>query len=875
MHHSDAALTDLRAFVRCLPRVAELATTIDDLFRVVAQTLGETIGDASLVNMLTDDRAFIRPTASYHADESLMRDYRAMLAASPAMAGEGQAGAVIATGKTLFVPVCDPVQMAAAARADWRTVIQGLSVCSVIIAPIFVLGRSVGAISAFRSRPASSYTDAHVAAVEELATTVGRLLEKPRRLSDATIFSATPAATTSGSSPWSSGNWSVLGYLFDTMPQLGFSARADGFIDYYNQRWYDYTGKSYEELAGWGWQTVHDPAMLPQVLALSQRCIANQEPFELTFPLRSKGGQFRWFLTRVTPLFDEQGTLVRWVGINTDVDDLRREREARQLLDRISSATTSLDYAATLEHVVAAALPTFADFCTVYALGRDQSLGQVAARHADARGNDLLAAIQAHAALDPELSYGYPEVVRTGKTQLIERVDERFLAGAARNPEHLRLMQQLGATSLLIAPLQVGATTFGAIAFGMTTAGRAFTKEDVPLAQELARRAGMVIEHARLYRDAQQASRAKDEFLAILGHELRNPLSPLITGLQIIRMKAPGFLQKEVDTLERQTKHMTRLVDDLLDVSRIASGKINLAEERVQLGELLKQALETLDPVIQRAQHEVHVHVGEQAVKGDRVRLLQIFSNLIANAAKYTPARGIITLRSDTDGDFVEISVQDNGTGIDAQLLPQVFDLFVQARQNLARSAGGLGLGLAIVKSLAEAHGGSVRAHSAGLGQGSTFTVRLPRASDSSPRPAPVRVATPSQEQGKRRVLVVDDHRDGAAMIAEAMSLCGYDVTLAYDGQHAVQLAQTQVFDAALVDIGLPIMNGYEVAQQLRAVWGADALLVAFTGYGQDSDRQRALAAGFDAHLTKPVDFTQLRRLLVADRLGSSLPKDD
>jgi signal transduction histidine kinase/FixJ family two-component response regulator len=363
--------------------------------------------------------------------------------------------------------------------------------------------------------------------------------------------------------------------------------------------------------------------------------------------------------------------------------------------------------------------------------------------------------------------------------------------------------------------------------------------------------------------EAEQANRAKDDFLAMLGHELRNPLAPILTALQLVRLRGNDNIGREVEVIERQAQHLVRLVDDLLDVSRIARGKVTLSKESVEIADVIAAAIETASPIIESGRHRLITDVPKHGlvVDVDRVRMAQVIANLLTNAAKYTPTGGRIIVSATREDTDVVIRVEDSGTGIAQELLPNVFDLFVQARQTLARSQGGLGLGLTIVKSLVAVHGGTVLAESEGLGRGSSFTVRLPALGSRADSPKRAEAATPVKPR-HQRILVVDDNEDAAEMLSEALQMLGYRTAIANDGPAALLLAVQFDPHTALLDIGLPAMDGYELARRLRAQAGSRLRLVAVTGYGQASDRQRSSEAGFDEHLTKPVDFGALAKLL-------------
>jgi len=367
-------------------------------------------------------------------------------------------------------------------------------------------------------------------------------------------------------------------------------------------------------------------------------------------------------------------------------------------------------------------------------------------------------------------------------------------------------------------------------------------------------------------RQVEAANRAKDEFLALLGHELRNPLAPILTALELMKLRDERAFSKERAVIERQLKHVVRLVDDLLDVSRITRGKVSLDMRRVSLADVLASAIELTSPLIEQRAHTLSVDVPRDLhVEGDPTRLAQVFANVLTNAAKYTPQGGRITVEAASAGDRVRTIVRDDGIGIRAEMLPRIFDLFVQERQALDRADGGLGLGLAIARSLVEAHGGSIEARSSGPERGTELIIELPASgaramASEAPAGREDRVA-----QAGRRVLVVDDNEDAAALLGEVVREWGHDVRIAHDGPAALNMVERFAPDVALLDIGLPAMDGYELARRLRELPQLASLqLVAITGYGQAQDRARAEAAGFDRHLVKPVDLSELEKIVRA-----------
>ena len=455
-------------------------------------------------------------------------------------------------------------------------------------------------------------------------------------------------------------------------------------------------------------------------------------------------------------------------------------------------------------------------------------------------------------------------LMRAGEPYVVEdsKVDTRLDA------EDRRSYVQTTIRGVICVPILKSGRFVAAMAVHSRTPRRWFPTE-IELVQQVASRCWESIERARVEREregllqaAEAANRAKDEFLAMLGHELRNPLAPIVTALQVMALRSDESSGRERTIIERQVTHLTRLVDDLLDVSRIARGKVKLRRDLVELTEIVANAIELASPLLEQRKQQVNIQVAPTglAVYGDPPRLAQVVANLLTNAAKYTPSGGHITIAGEAEGDDVVLMVRDTGMGMTSEALANAFQMFAQGRQALDRAQGGLGLGLTIVKSLVERHGGSVSAHSDGPNQGSTFVVRLPGAQVNASSTAAPETGTGSQPPiGNTRVLLVDDNEDAAEMLGMALEMRGCKVSIAHDGPEALRLAAEGAFDLALLDIGLPAMDGYELAARLRALAnGRRTRLVAVTGYGQDSDRRRALAAGFHDHLTKPIQLHQV-----------------
>lgn len=516
--------------------------------------------------------------------------------------------------------------------------------------------------------------------------------------------------------------------IADTMPQIVWATRPDGYHEYYNRRWYEYTGLTAEESIGSSWNNPVHPADRQLAIDRWNHSLQTGEPYEIEYRFRSQAGDYRWFLGRALPVRDEAGQIVRWFGTCTDINEAKR----------------------------------------------------------------------------------------------------------------------------------------------------------------------MAAERSQLAADLAEADRRKDEFLATLAHELRNPLAPIRNGLQILRLtgKQSGQVSEAAERvqamMERQLTQMVRLIDELMDISRISRGKVELRCEQVEMSAVIGQAVETSRPAIEQAEQILTVTLPPDPIylQADTVRLVQVFSNLLNNACKYSEPGSEIFLTMALDAvsesevlesevpesearEEVVVSVRDTGIGISADMLPEIFELFTQVKgaferasgQAAAPAQGGLGIGLTLVKQLVEMHGGSVRANSKGLGQGSEFVVRLPTiieqrqtAEDNGSKP---------QTMNARRILIVDDNEDSAMTLSMLFEMTGDETQTAHDGLKALAAAETFQPDVALLDIGLPEISGYEVARKIREQpWGETMVLVALTGWGQAEDRQKSKEAGFDEHMVKPVDHEALLQLL-------------
>ncbi len=408
---------------------------------------------------------------------------------------------------------------------------------------------------------------------------------------------------------------------------------------------------------------------------------------------------------------------------------------------------------------------------------------------------------------------------------------------------------------------------------------RSFDARDRMLLLTMSDLCAQALDRARLFAGerqaratAESASRSKDEFLAMLGHELRNPLAPISTAVQLMKLRGDELVQREREVIERQVSHLNTLVDDLLDVSRVARGLISLSRAPIEISDILTKAVEMASPLLEQRTQQLSITAPRSGlvVEADPLRMAQVVSNLLTNAAKYTPPGGHVWLSAEVESGEAVIRVRDDGEGIGADLLPKVFDLFVQGARTIARSEGGLGLGLALVKSLVTLHGGTVTASSQGPGRGSEFVVRVPALPLAARRALAPKAALKVAGRGGRRILVVDDNEDAREMLGEMLRTMGHDVELAHDGPTALEKLRTFAAEVAILDLGLPVMDGFELARQISETSARSRpRLVALTGYGREGDIARTRAAGFDVHLVKPVNVP----LLMAALEPASAPK--
>jgi signal transduction histidine kinase len=527
---------------------------------------------------------------------------------------------------------------------------------------------------------------------------------------------------------------------------------------------------------------------------------------------------------------------------------------------------SSLGYEQTMRNLARLCVPAISDWCGID-IGQGEGYEHLVVEHADAARLQLVRELDRFRP-PPELDL-VVQALRSGKSQLVEDISDELLASVSPSPEHLAMVSTLGLRSTIIAPMVARGRTLGALTVVYGDSGRRYTKEDVPFIEDLARRAAMAIDNARLYEAAEAANRAKDEFLATLSHELRTPLTAISGWAHMLHMgiKDEATAKLAVDTILRSAKAQAELIDDLLDLSRVVAGTLHLNVVTVDLTKIVEEVILAARPAADAKQLRIETTCDPVVlVRGDERRLRQIVWNLLTNAVKFTDDGGTVTVTLQVRGANAQVLVTDTGRGIDPVFLPYVWDRFRQADSSTSRQHGGLGLGLAVVRHLVELHGGTVRADSAGLGHGASFCVALPLARLGDGDAA----GTPADDERAplrgRHVLVVDDDDDARLVLAAMMRQAGATVVSSASVVEALDAFANDAFDAIVTDIALPVDDGYALVQSIRKTSRVPVIAVSAVGTGTD-DRSQALAAGFTDFIRKPVDPGQLA-LTVANAIG-------
>jgi len=552
------------------------------------------------------------------------------------------------------------------------------------------------------------------------------------------------------------------------------------------------------------------------------------------------------------------------------------ERRLAFLVEAGEVLSASLDYETTLMSLARLTVPYLGDWCVIDVVQDDETFSRLAVVHRDPAKDGLAGEVRRRYPPEPGGKHGLPHVLRTGRSEFRPAIAHPAID--VRDEEHRRLVLALGLASYMCVPLQARGRTLGAISFVYGPDGRRYNRDDLALAEAVARRAAIAVDNARLFRDADAAGRAKDEFLAALSHELRTPLHAMLGWTRMLRtgtLDAPTAA-RALETLERNTRLQAQLIEDLLDVSRIITGKLRMRPQSVSLEPVIQAALEAVRSAADAKGVEIETRADAAAgtVTGDPDRLQQVVWNLLSNATKFTPRGGRVEILLDAVDDQVRIQVADTGTGIAAELLPHIFERFRQADGLTARALGGLGLGLAIVRHIVELHGGTVRAESAGAGQGARFTVELPRLTAAEP-PSPDGPGGTGREPEVEaadtlrglRILVVEDDEDARELLVTILERGDASVTAVASVSEALESFGRVRPHAVVSDLALHGEDGYTLIRRIRALppeGGGRVPAVALTGHARAEDRQLALLAGFQRHVAKPIDPAEFLSVVAA-----------
>ena len=664
-------------------------------------------------------------------------------------------------------------------------------------------------------------------------------------------------------------------FLAKAIPHIVWTASPAGSIDSFNPRWTEYTGLPPHPAQERNWLESLHPDDVRRWAEGWERTRSSGAKLTLDLRLRRFDGVYRWHLVHALPVRDRSGGVLKWLGTCTDIDDQKRAEGMLGFLAEVSTVlASSLDYETTLTAVARLAVPHVADWCVVDILEPGGLTRRLAVAHIDPNKVQLgweLARRYPPTLGDPRKTV---RVLETGRSEIAAEIDDEVLVASARDPDHLAMLRAQACTSSICAALAARGRTLGLITFAMAESGRRYSTADLPFVEDLARRAALAVDNARLYREAHQAreeaesaNRAKDRFLAVLSHELRTPLTPVLAEVSAMLddPETPDSIRPTLEMTRRNVELEARLIDDLLDLNRIIQGKLRLNKEVVDAHQLVLEALEICRVGVEDA--GIHVEVDLKAtrhhVEADAARVQQVIWNLIKNAVKFTPKGGFIAIRTRDSADALEIEVADTGVGIDPEVLPRIFDAFEQGGTAVTQQFGGLGLGLAISRSLVEAHGGRLSAASYAKNEGATFTLLLPLVEPGQlTRPQHARTSTAdgkAPESSKPvRILLVEDNADTLQVMARLLARRGHRVTTAENVADAVEVAQSSEFDILVSDLGLPDGSGLDLIRSLQQGRSKPLPGIALSGYGMDDDLRRSREAGFLEHLIKPVDFPAL-----------------
>ncbi len=650
--------------------------------------------------------------------------------------------------------------------------------------------------------------------------------------------------------------------LATTTSAVLWHTAPDGAVTHENPSWEAFTGQHFAGYAGWGWLEAIHPDDREATRNSWSQAVQERGLVEFHYRLRRRDGEYRHMTAQGAPVID-QGSLREWVGICIDVTQrrlaeaaLKQSEDRLKLLDRVGQATRGLTGATQVMAVTARLLGEYlgATRCAYADVEADNDRFTIRSDWS-VPGVPSSAGVYSLALFGPQATTH----LRQGRHLVVGDVDREL-----GDEGGARMFNAIGIKAVICAGL-VKQDRLVALMAVHQSVPRQWTADEVAIVEEVVDRCWAHIERVRDAAMLREQDQHKDEFLATLAHELRNPLAPMKYAVALMRMSPDAArVGQAQEVIDRQLTHMARLIDDLLDLSRVNRGLIQLKPERVRLQDLVDKAIEAARPAIEAASHQFRVALPPQDVwlQADPARIVQVFGNLLTNAAKYTPDGGHIGLACRLEQDRAVVEVTDDGIGIPREQQGRLFQMFTQLEHSAARAKGGLGIGLALARKLVEMHGGSVRVHSEGLDEGSTFTLELPCGVPAAASPPPAQGAAAGEGAGTK-VLVVEDNSDGLETLLALLEAMGYRVAGAADGVEALRVAAEFQPEVVLLDLGLPRMDGYEVARAMRADPRLrSAAVIALTGWGAERDRARTAQAGFDGHLTKPVEPQVLRDCL-------------
>ncbi|HEY0006248.1 MAG TPA: ATP-binding protein [Pyrinomonadaceae bacterium] len=663
--------------------------------------------------------------------------------------------------------------------------------------------------------------------------------------------------------------------LFENADDIIYTHDLEGHYASFNKAVERVAGYTQEEAVRLSFLEVIAPEYRSLAREMMMRKLRGEDVTRYELQLISKDGRRVW-LEINSQLIYKDGKPVGVQGIARDITRRKHAQEAQEFLSEAGRIiASSLDYQATLSSVARMAVPNLADWCAIDLFQEDGELKRLAVAHVDPAKIEWANELQRRYPQDMNEPQGLPNVLRTGRSEIYPEISDELLVAAARDAEHLQIMREIGITSAMIVPLLAHGRTLGAITFISAESGRRYGDDDLKLAENLADRAALAIDNARLYQSVQEASRIKDEFLATLSHELRTPLTAILGWAIMLRTDSfdRETTMRALETIERNARAQTQIVEDVLDVSRIITGNLRLDIRPVEISSVIEASIETIRPTAEAKGIALKTLVDPAAetISADPARLQQVLWNLLSNAVKFTPSGGSVEVRVGRAGAQAMIEVSDTGEGISARFLPHVFDRFRQADGAITRRHGGLGLGLAIVRHLVELHGGTVRAASSGPGLGSTFTLTLPlmparqdEENDARSNTLLTGASAPPESLPALHglsVLVVEDEDDTREVLTTMLESRGASVLMASSAAEGLKLLLDARPHLLISDIGMPDEDGYVFIRRVRSLEmeGAGKIpAIALTAYAREEDRMHALLAGYQVHVAKPINPAEL-----------------